>query len=123
MIKVGVMIGVMVMLVTPVFGQQKCQHVKVNDQGIANADVVVDNTAGGIKVAGANANRCSLYIGNSGSSNPMTCAPVTVTVTVTKGKVLAPGTPGEAIGFDAGQQEWRCISDSGTTAIVIEEVP
>lgn len=101
-----------------------CSKVRINESGVARADIVVDGTAGGVTVAPALDSRCGGIIVNSGTgTKAMRCGPSTMTVTSTVGFLL---NAGDALSLgNEGQQLWRCIKTTGdnTTANVIEAIP
>lgn len=99
-----------------------CKTVGVNVQGTANADVSVDNTAGGVAVLAASTTRCGAVIKNSGTGD-MRCAPTTITVSSTVGFLIIAGDK-QTLGLEA-QQAWKCIrtGSTTTTASVLEAIP
>lgn len=99
-----------------------CKTTVVNAQGVANAGIAVDATAGGVTVLAASATRCDALITNQGSGD-MLCGPSTITVTTTVGFYVPAG--GMLALGDAGQQAWKCIRQAAvsTTAYVAEAKP
>lgn len=109
----------------------RCQKSGVNLQGASNADITIDNTAGGITVMAANyqsttqplSGRCGASIKNETGGGAIRCGPVTMTVTTTAGFFLAAG---DVLNLGPeGQEAWKCIrttASSGTVS-VIEAIP
>lgn len=99
-----------------------CKTVSINLFGVANADITVDATAGGVVISALNTSRCGMAISNSGAAD-MRCAPTTLTVTSTVG-ILIPAGQVRYFGLE-GQQLWKCIRTTGssTTANVWEATP
>ena len=99
-----------------------CKTVTVNSQGVANAPVTVDATAGGVAVLAVSTTRCSATIYNE-SGGDIRCAPTTVTVTASVG-ALVPVETGVKLGMDS-QQAWNCIRVAGDSAVVsvLESTP
>lgn len=116
----GFVFGVFFLVDSHAFAQVACQRVVINEKGTSNANITINNTAGGILIADANSNRCSLVIHNNGA-NVMTCGPATITVSATAGFIVGVGG---VLSFDSeGKEAWRCFSDTGTTAQVVESKP
>lgn len=92
----------------------QCKTVSVNTQGVANAGVAVDSTAGGVPVLAASTTRCGAVLYNLQGGGDALCAPTTITVTTTVGFYLAAGQS-LALGLEA-QQAWNCIRQAGTNA-------
>lgn len=101
-----------------------CPIVYANPQGAANADVTVDNTAGGVVVLVAAPSRCSALISNG--SNPIRCAVSTgagaLAPTTTAGFLL---NAGQALGLsieDGVTQGWKCIrTTAGSSTVSVLE--
>jgi hypothetical protein len=91
-----------------------CKTVTVNAQGVANAGVTVDATAGGVTVLAASSTRCSALLSNLQGGGDALCAPTTVTVTTTVGFRL-PAGQSLSLGLEA-QQAWKCIRQGATSA-------
>lgn len=99
-----------------------CKTVTVNSQGLAGADVAVDNTAGGVTILAASTTRCGVTVYNSGTA-AMRCSPSGQIPTTTVGQLINVGDT-YVLGFE-GQQAWKCIRTTGvsTAASVSEASP
>ena len=91
-----------------------CKTTTVNAQGVGNAGVVVDATAGGITVLAASTTRCQAILHNLQGGGDALCAPTTITVTTTVGFYI-PAGQSLSLG-DEAQQAWKCIRQAGTSA-------
>lgn len=109
----------LVLTALPATAQPLCDETVINLKGSADADVTVDATTGGVTVMEASATRCCALIDNTGEAD-MRCAPTTMTVTATKGKLVKAGLA-LTLGVE-GRQAWKCIrtGDTSTTANVAE---
>lgn len=99
-----------------------CKTIAVNSQGVANADITVDATAGGVSVLAASATRCGAVVVNVGTAD-MRCGPTSMTVSATAGFLIQAG--GKLALDLEGQQAMKCIRTTGTstTASVAEATP
>ena len=95
-------------------GDAPCKTTTINSQGVANAGVVVDATAGGVTVLAASATRCGAVLHNLQGGGDALCAPTAITVTTTVGFYL-PAGQSLALGEEA-QQAWKCIRQAGVSA-------
>lgn len=104
-------------------GVAVCKTTTVNAQGVANAGVVVDATAGGVTVLAASTTRCGALLYNLQGGGDALCAPTAITVTTTVGFYLAAGQS-LAMQHEA-QGAWKCIRQAGTNATlyVAESTP
>ena len=75
-------------------------------------DVVIDGTAGGVTILGANGKRCQAIIQNTGTA-AMRCGPATITVSATVGFLVPPGQ--SLVTGVEGRELWKCIRTTGTS--------
>ena len=92
-----------------------CKTITTNAQGVANATITVDATAGGITVMAASTTRCGGIIQNE-SGGDMRCATGALAPTTTVGMLVGVGQTLQ-VGLE-GQQQMRCIRTGATSATV-----
>jgi len=95
-----------------------CKYTKINNQGVANADIAISTTA--VPILVGNGYRCTGLIYNNGIGD-MRCAPDTAGVpTATTGLLIKAGA---SLTLSSGEvtRQWQCASaGTDTTANVME---